>query len=126
MSKLEEALALQIKAVKLPEPEREYRFAAIATGGIGSGVRKRLKDAGLKDWRMDYAWPDLMLAVEVEGGGFINGRHNRGVGFAEDLRKYSEAMSMGWTLYRCDALLIKSGKALQVIEKLIKARQESE
>jgi hypothetical protein len=119
MSKLEEALAFQIRALKLPEPEREYRFAAIATGGTGAGVRQRVKAAGLKDWRFDFCWPGSMFAVEIEGGGFVNGRHNRGPGFQDDMLKYSEAMYRGWTVYRCDAGLIKSGKALAVIEMLV-------
>ncbi|MGP4843333.1 hypothetical protein ACTXGQ_04305 [Marinobacter sp. 1Y8] len=91
----------------------------MAAGGIGKGVKQRLRDAGLKDWRFDFAWPDLMLAVEVEGGGWTGGRHTRGKGFQEDMVKYSEAMRLGWNIYRCDANLIKSGQALKVIEALI-------
>jgi hypothetical protein len=125
MSKLEEALAFQIRALKLPEPEREYRFAAIATGGIGAGVRQRVKAAGLKDWRFDFAWPDLMIAVEVEGGAWVGGRHTRGEGFLADLRKYEAAQRMGWTIYRTAGELIKSGNAVATIELLITYRGEA-
>ena len=118
MSKLESQLALQMRAVKLPEPEHEYRFAAMATGGTGTGVRQRIKASGMKDWRMDFCWPDLMLAIEVEGGGWTNGRHTRGSGFEADIKKYSEAMRLGYTVYRCDGRLIKNGEAVQVIETL--------
>jgi very-short-patch-repair endonuclease len=123
MSKLEEALAVHIRAAKLPEPQREYRFAALATGGTGPGVRQRVKAAGLHDWRMDFAWPDLMLAVEVEGGAWVGGRHTRGEGFLADLRKYEAAQRMGWTIYRTAGELIKSGNALATIEQLIKAKR---
>ena len=120
MSKLEESLALQLRAAKIDHLfEREYRFAAMATGGTGKGVRQRIKEAGLKDWRFDFCAIGSMFAVEVEGGGFVNGRHNRGEGFQADMLKYSEAMYRGWTVYRCDAGLIKSGKALAVIEMLV-------
>ena len=125
MSKLEEALAFQIRALKLPEPEREYRFAAIATGGIGAGVRQRVKSAGLKDYRFDFAWPDLMIACECEGGAWIGGRHTRGGGFLADLRKYEAAQRMGWTIYRTAGELIKSGNAVATIELLIKYRGEA-
>ena len=125
MSKLEESLALQIRALKLPEPEREYRFAAIATGGTGAGVRQRVKAAGLQDWRFDFCWPDLMIAVEVEGGAWIGGRHTRGEGFLSDLRKYEAAQRMGWTIYRTAGELIKSGNAVSTIETLIKYKREA-
>lgn len=118
MSKLEKQLAMQIRAVKLPEPEFEYRFAAMATGGTGAGVRQRIKAAGMKDWRFDIAWPDLMLAIECEGGAWVGGRHTRGAGFNADLNKYGEAMRRGWTVYRCDQSLIQQGRAIEIIEAL--------
>ena len=125
MSALEEALLIQVKACKLPMPEREYRFGAVAAGGPGKGLRKRLQEAGLKDWRFDFAWPDLMLAVEVEGGGWIQGRHNRGEGFLMDLRKYGAAQRMGWTVYRTAGELIKSGEAVHTIKELIRAKRDA-
>ena len=118
-SKLEDQLSLQIRAAKLPEPIREYRFAAYIVGGPGRGLRVALSEKGLKDWRFDFAWPYLKIAVEVEGGGWSNGRHTTGKGFSADLQKYNAAMQNGWTVYRCDSALIKSGKALITIEKLL-------
>ena len=127
MSKLEEMLARQIKLVRLPEPVREYRFTAHHVG-LGYGVRKRIKDAGLKDWRFDFAWPDLMLAVEVEGitsygtnknGSMKLGRHQTGEGMEGDLRKYDAAMNLGWNIYRCSGAMVKEGVAVNTIERLI-------
>jgi len=126
MSQLEENLYRQIWITGLPAPEREYRFGAAAAGGPGKGLRKRLEEAGLKDWRFDFAWPNLMLAVEVEGGAWVGGRHTRGKGFLEDLRKYEAAQRMGWTIYRTAGELIKSGNALKTIEQLIRAARELE
>jgi len=119
MSYLEESLKIQMMALKLPDPIQEYRFAAIETGGTGKGSRKRIKEAGLRDWRFDFAWPDIKLAVEVEGGAYINGSHNRGAGFEGDLEKYDRAMRLGWNIYRCGAKLVKNGEALKTIERLI-------
>lgn len=116
ISSLEENLSFQIKSLRLPIPEREYRFAAHHSGGIGKGLRKRLKQAGLRDWRFDFAWPDIKFAVEVEGGGWSSGRHTRGKGFREDMEKYNAAMAFGWVIYRCDAELIKSVRAIKTIE----------
>jgi hypothetical protein len=122
MSKLEDTLLLQMRAVGLPEPVRELRFAAEYVGK-GKGLRERLAAAGLKDWRFDFAWPDLMFAVEVEGGTWVSGRHNRGAGFEADAIKYGEAMRLGWAVYRCTTGIIKSGQAVELIEALIKQRE---
>jgi len=104
--------------MKISAPETEYRFCAHHVGG-GVGIRKRLKAAGLKDWRFDFAWPDKRLACEVEGGGFVGGRHTRGAGFREDCHKYHHAMRLGWTVYRYEESLIKSGDAARLFAQLL-------
>lgn len=40
------------------------------------------------------------MALEIEGGAFVRGRHNRGAGFREDIEKYSEAAALGWRIVR--------------------------
>lgn len=120
MSELESALAFHLKAHKIDGWEREYRFAALSVG-LGKGVRARLQEAELRDWRFDFAWPALKLAVEVEGGGWTGGRHGRGKGFADDLRKYDAAMNLGWTIYRCDGAMVKAGVALNTITVLLES-----
>lgn len=89
------------RTVGIPEPVTEYRFGAMASGGTGKGLRERLKKTGLQDWRMDYAWPELKVALEVEGGVFTNGRHTRGKGFLGDMAKYNAAGALGWIVLRC-------------------------
>ena len=66
----------------LPDPVSEYRFAPP------------------RRWRFDFAWVDRMVAVEVEGGLWISGRHNRGAGMLGDMAKYNEATRLGWEVYR--------------------------
>lgn len=124
MSELEDSLSFQLKSVGIPFT-REYRFGAIAAGGIGKGVRKRLADAGLKDWRFDFEFGHK-IALEIEGGGWIGGKHTTGKGFADDLEKYDAAMRLGWIIYRCDGAMVKTGRALQTIELLIRMEKDNE
>ena len=72
-SKLEErfAQAWAEQCPDLPQPAREYRFAARHVGQ-GPGVRQRLKDAGLRDWRFDFAWvvygpPERVPYIRFDG-----------------------------------------------------------
>lgn len=119
----EELLVQHLKAVKESSYVREYRFAAIHVG-LGKGIRQRLKDANLKDWRFDFAWIELKLAVEVEGGGWVSGRHTRGAGFLGDLMKYDAAQRMDWTVYRCAPEMVKNGMAISTIQRLLAVKRE--
>jgi hypothetical protein len=114
----EDDLFYQLRAMGL-QPEREHRFA-VAHLGAGKDLRKRLAAAGLRDWRFDFAFPSSGLAVEIEGGGWAGGRHTRGKGFAEDLRKYEAAMLLGWDVYRCDVAMVRSGQAAKTVQQLIR------
>jgi len=79
-------------------PVREYRFAALACGGVGKGVRQRLSNLGWHDWRFDFAWPDDKVAVEIDG----NAWHTRGGGRHsqdDDKEKGNLAISLGWRVF---------------------------
>ncbi len=99
MSEIEDDLLLQIQAARLPPPEREYRFHP---------VRK---------WRVDMCYPGHSIAIEVEGGTWSGGRHTRGAGFEKDCEKYNELSLAGYSLYRFTSTMIKSGLAIETIER---------
>lgn len=92
---------MQMRAVGLPPPQREYRFAPP------------------RRFRFDFCWPDRMLAVEVEGGTWTKGRHTRPQGFANDCAKYNLATLNGWQVLRFTRDHIKSGEALDLIEQAL-------
>lgn len=97
------SLALQCTLAHLPTPEAEYKFHP---------TRK---------WRFDWAFRAPKLAVEVDGGVFVQGRHSRGAGVKKDIEKYAEAMLLGWRVLRVLPEHVSSGQALTWIEKLLNA-----
>ena len=97
-----ESLVFQLQLSDLPAPQKEFLF------------HRRRK------WRFDLAWPDLLIAVEIEGGVWTNGRHVRGEGYEKDCEKYNEAQMLGWMVLRFTPGMIKRGKAGALLEKVIR------
>jgi hypothetical protein len=102
----EDDLAWQIKARKLPTPEREYVFHSS------------------RAWRFDFCWPAFRVAVEVEGLVYGGGRHQRPGGYGGDLDKYNAAALAGWCLLRYDQVRVRSGYAVTEIEHALAARRQ--
>lgn len=73
-----------------------------------------------RDWRFDFAWPDLRIAAEVEGGSWAGGRHTRGRGFEEDCEKYNAAAEAGWRVFRFTGAMVEDGRAREVLERVLK------
>lgn len=103
-SPLEAMLYLQLRALHVVLPEREFAFHPV------------------RRWRFDFAWPELCLAVEVEGGVYSHGRHNRPQGFIGDTEKYNAAAEAGWTVLRYTGTAIRSGKAVEQVQTMIRER----
>jgi very-short-patch-repair endonuclease len=68
-------------------------------------------------WRFDFAWPQRRLAVELEGGIFVHGRHVRARGYDNDCEKYNEAQLLGWRVLRFTSCMIQDGRALALLER---------
>lgn len=75
-----------------------------------------------RQWRMDYSWPQYKVALEIEGGVFIGGRHTSGMGFVGDMEKYNEAACLGWLILRCQPKDLLTIKVLDWITKCITLR----
>lgn len=104
-SRLEETFALQIRAIGLPKAEREFRFHP------------------KRKWLFDFAFPERMIAVEIDGGTYAQGRHVRPAGFRSDCCKMNSAALLGWTVFRGDAVMVKSGLLLEFVEAALKNQQ---
>lgn len=51
-------------------------------------------------WRFDFFITGYPIALEYEGGTYINGAHTRGEHYTSDCVKYREAVLLGWQLLR--------------------------
>jgi very-short-patch-repair endonuclease len=49
-----------------------------------------------RKWRWDFSFPEYLLAVEIQGGSWIGGGHNRGRQQQKDYEKQREAVKLGW------------------------------
>lgn len=70
-------------------------------------------------WRFDFAWPNIKLAVEVHGGIWISGRHNRPSGFSRDLAKMNKAQMLGWRVLQFTRKDVEDGLAIESIVDLM-------
>ena len=86
---------------------------------LGLGLWKEeyvfLKD---RRFRFDFAWPKHMIAVEIEGGTWNQGRHVTGAGFVKDCEKYNLAALDGWSVYRFPTSMVKDGSAILFMHKI--------
>lgn len=95
-SPLEAELALQIRALKLPAPVRQYQF---------------LKD---RKYQADFCWPDRRLIVECNGE-----PHRIKAMFERDMERNGQAIVEGWTVLCVGRKLIFDGRAIGWISRLL-------
>lgn len=101
MKNANDVLAAHIRLTKLPEPTREHRFC---------------ED---RRWRFDFAWPAQKVALEVQGGNWINGRHTRGQGYEQDCEKFSTAAILGWRVLQVTTAMVRDGRAVNWLTEVL-------
>ncbi|OTG81821.1 hypothetical protein B9T31_14955 [Acinetobacter sp. ANC 4558] len=100
VSEGEATLAQQLKSCKI-KFEQEFKFHST------------------RQWRADFHLVSKKILVEVEGGIWSNGRHTRGKGYLGDMEKYNAAVMLGYQVIRFSTEQVKSGLAIQQIEKMV-------
>ena len=73
--------------------------------------------ASPRRWRFDYAWPEFMFAVELDGifgfdvkGNQIIGGHRTVDAFLKNAEKFEKALQLGWRVYRVPSIWIFRGR----------------
>jgi very-short-patch-repair endonuclease len=72
------------RSYKIQDPEYEYKFHPS------------------RKWKFDIAFINHKIAIEVDGGIWIMGGHNRGAQIKKDWEKRNTATSMGWKIFYCE------------------------
>ncbi|WP_441372989.1 DUF559 domain-containing protein [Acinetobacter lwoffii] len=99
-NEFEAKLAQELKTLKI-EFEQEFEFHP------------------KRKWRADFHLVGKKILVEVEGAIWSGGRHTRGKGYIGDMEKYNVATMMGYQVIRFSTDQVKSGHAIQQIEKMV-------
>lgn len=72
-------------------------------------------------FKFDYAIVDCKIAIEVNGGQWVNGRHNRGgKGYEDDLTKLNLAQSQGWHVLQYTYEMLERLAYQTDIERILK------
>ncbi len=115
MSKLADKFMMQLVAGRLPRPEAEYHFAPHVDGKPS------------RMWRFDFAWPEQLVAVEIQGGTWVAGGsagyHGSGRGIENDAEKLNAAIAIGWRVALVTSPMVRSGAGL-IIVRILLGRQE--
>jgi very-short-patch-repair endonuclease len=69
-------------------------------------------------WRIDFAFPEVKLAVEIEGGIWKTSRHTHPSGFMKDIEKYNALTELGWHLLRYIPQKINYDQIKRIYDKL--------
>ncbi len=85
----------------LPDPVAEFKFHP----------KRR--------WRLDFCWPDYMVAIEIDGAVYTAGRHTRGKGYEGDCEKINAATILGWKVLRASTGQLAAGQVLAWLEEAL-------
>ncbi len=107
----------KVKGEKV-QSEGEVRLAT-ALRALKIDFEQEFKFYPERKWKADFHLVGKKILVEVEGGIWSGGRHTRGKGYIGDMEKYNAATMMGYQVIRFSTEQVKSGLAIQQIEKMV-------
>lgn len=76
-----------------------------------------------RKWRFDYAFIDQKVAIEINGGTYICGRHNRAGSVLKDYEKLNHAASNGWLVFQFIPQNAHLSTNLELVKKALYSRK---
>jgi hypothetical protein len=104
----EQTLAVQLEQAGIPF-EREFAFAPPRKWRADFAIVGRfdMKLGANLIWGMT-----AKLLIEIDGGGYVQGRHSRGAGMEKDAEKASAAAILGYRVLRMTPAQVEDGRGL--------------
>jgi hypothetical protein len=100
MSRLEDEYRRQLIQAGLPMPDKVNYCLQYADG-----------ENPARKMQVDFAWTDIRLAVEIQGGTHMNGAHVEPWGYKADREKSNEAQLRDWMILEFTADHINGKKS---------------
>ena len=103
--------------------EQEFITRWIQLGGKIDQLTQEYKFLPDRKYRFDFVCLEKMVAIEIEGGTWTQGRHSRGPGYSADCEKYNLAQLAGWRVFRFTSDMLQNDPAknlLPIIKLLTK------
>lgn len=94
--------------------------------GLGiTGYKRNVRFIPKRRFEADFFFPDLRLVVEVDGGIWLpKSGHTSGEGYQRDRERDLEAALAGIVTYRVTSDQVRSGYAIDCIQRLLERRKE--
>ena len=104
------------------ESPLERQFADLWQMLGGPDLEREFRFEPTRRWRSDFAHIASRTLIEVEGGLYQQGRHNRAQGYQADCEKYNWATMTGWRVIRLTSMMLTP----DYVESIIQWIQEGE
>lgn len=105
----EDDFAFQVQEHRLPQITRKFLFAKQALG---------------RRWEADFAYPDLHLLIEIDGGVWRRGggAHSHPSNIERDIEKSNDAALLGYCTLRFTSTAVRNGTAIAFLLKVLHDR----
>jgi len=109
------------------EADRRLFLAWLANSGFPAAQWELKFDTeNDRDWRFDWAWPEAKVALEIQGGTFVNGRHSRGPALRKEYEKLNAAIVQGWVVIHTLAGEVMTNATARTLRRLLVERTPKE
>lgn len=107
-----------LKQSSLPSPEVAQVIASCTVLSLPKPVTEYVFHP-FRKWRLDLAWPDRKIGLEIDGAVYANGRHTRGAGFEGDCEKLNQAQLLGWKVLRYSTGQVRKGAYVDDLKRVL-------